>query len=95
MNIGKAKTLLFSVIVILATALALFGCEKKEEFLSKERKFHKSLTGIKRIMFHVKHFWRAIGKMQQPEKKQSFFYQIRLLELDEREEFINVVSRKI
>lgn len=34
MNIGKAKTLLFSVIVILATALALFGCEKKEEFLS-------------------------------------------------------------
>lgn len=46
---------------------------KKEEFLSEERKFHKSLTGIKRIMFHVKHFWSAIGKMQQPEKKQSFF----------------------
>ena len=69
--------------------------EKKEEFLSKERKFHKSLTGIKRLMFHVKHFWRAIGKMQQPEKKTVVFYQIRLLELDEREEFINVVSRKI
>lgn len=69
--------------------------EEKEEFLSKERKFHKSLTGIKRIMFHVKHFWRAIGKMQQPEKKTVVFYQIRLLELDEREEFINVVSRKI
>ena len=68
---------------------------KKEEFLSKERKFHKSLTGIKRIMFHVKHFWRAIGKMQQPEKTVVFFYQIRLLELDEREEFINVVSRKM
>lgn len=45
-------------------------------------------------MFHVKHFWRAIGKMQQPEKT-VVFSQIRLLELDEREEFINVVSRKI
>ena len=46
--------------------------KKKEEFLSQERKFHKSLTGVKRIMFHVKHFWRAIGKMQQPEKTVVF-----------------------